>query len=71
MKIHFHKFYKALIVLTFFFIDINCSIAQPGGHGHCPKPPCPPPVPITGIEILIAGGVALGVRKLFGKKSIN
>lgn len=32
-----------------------------------PGPPPDPDVPITGIEILIAGGALLGLKKLMGK----
>jgi len=63
---------KALIKFFIFsallFINVNLW-AQPGGHGKpCPKPPCPPSIPISGIEILLAGGAALGIRKLIQNK---
>ncbi len=42
--------------------------AQPPGN-PCPGgPPCDPDVPITGIEILIALGGALGIRKFLTSK---
>jgi len=34
----------------------------------CPRPPCPT-TPITGIEILLAGGAAFGLRKLLKAKN--
>lgn len=43
--------------------------AQPPGN-PCPFPPCNPDVPISGIEILLALGGVLGIRKfLSGKKN--
>lgn len=43
--------------------------SQPGGGGNpCPFPPCNPDVPITGIEILLGLGGALGVKRLLGVK---
>jgi len=36
------------------------------GYGQ-PGPPPDPDVPITGIEILLAGGALLGLKKLMGK----
>ncbi len=45
-----------LIALSFPFVVLS----QPSGGG----PGEPPDVPITGIEILIAAGGALGIRKL-------
>jgi len=47
------------------------ALAQPGGGSNpCPFPPCNPDVPISGIEILLALGGVLGLRKLVtGKKN--
>lgn len=42
-------------------------MAQPGGN-PCPFPPCNPDVPISGIEILLALGGALGIRKFLTSK---
>jgi hypothetical protein len=36
------------------------AIAQPGGGG-----PTTPPVPISGIEILLGAGALLGARRLY------
>lgn len=49
------------------FISYNL-FAQPGGGGPCPNPPCNQPVPIGGIEFLIASGLMLGARYLFKKQ---
>lgn len=46
----------------------NSAIAQPGGHGNpCPKPPCPPTVPISGIEYLLGFGGLYGLRVMIGR----
>ncbi|HLZ17224.1 MAG TPA: hypothetical protein VKQ08_09295 [Cyclobacteriaceae bacterium] len=39
-------------------------MAQPG-------PPPDPDVPITGLEVLIAGGAAYGFRKLINRRKSN
>ena len=67
MNLTLRNFYRLLLFVALIFVNVNL-MAQPGGGHPCPKPPCPPPVPITGIEILLAGGVALGVRKLVKNK---
>jgi hypothetical protein len=47
-----------LLALVFCFTIIaNCQPGDPNGGN-------PPGVPITGLEVLLAGGAALGVRKL-------
>jgi hypothetical protein len=63
------------LVLTFCFY---CSQAQPGvGPGGGPpggggNPGGGPPVPITGIEILLVAGGALGLKRFMAsKKSKN
>jgi hypothetical protein len=57
-----------LSILLLFIASV--AYAQP-----CPEPPCPPdpgdPVPITGIEILLVGGAAIGVRKFYKRRSSN
>ena len=59
---------KNRIILTltiFLFIGVRSLYAQPG-------PPTDPeadnPVPITGIEYLIAAGAAFGAKKIYDKK---
>lgn len=60
---------KTIVVLLLFFAGMVQAIAQPGSN-----PPGNPssdpdnPVPISGIEWLIAGGCALGLRKLLSTK---
>ncbi len=57
---------KALVVLVLLFAGTVQTFAQPGDPEEDPDNA----VPITGIEWLIAGGCALGLRKLLsGKKS--
>tara|TARA_R110002012_G_scaffold321471_2_gene549437 strand:- start:83349 stop:83555 length:207 start_codon:yes stop_codon:yes gene_type:complete len=56
-----------LKLLTFgilLILSINGLSAQPGP----PDPPDDNPVPITGIEYLIAAGAAFGAKKLYDKK---
>jgi hypothetical protein len=57
-------FKKALLVLVLFFAGLTQSFAQPGDPDSDPDDA----VPITGIEWLIAGGAALGLRKLWSAK---
>jgi hypothetical protein len=67
---------KIMKRLTFFLcallIAISPLFAQP-----CPEPPCPPggddtpPVPFTGMEMLIAGGILYGAKKIREKKKQN
>jgi hypothetical protein len=61
------RFKKALVVLVLLFAGTVRTFAQPGDPETDPDNA----VPITGIEWLIAGGCALGLRKLLSsKKSI-
>lgn len=53
------KFIFSLIV--FLFLAICTVDAQPG-------PPGDPDVPITGVEILLVAGGALGLRKIISSK---
>lgn len=55
---------KALVVLVLLFAGTVQTFAQPGDPETDPDDP----VPITGIEWLIAGGCALGLRKLLSAK---
>jgi hypothetical protein len=56
---------KALVVFLLFFAGTVQTFAQPGNPDEDPDNP----VPITGIEWLIAGGCALGLRKLLSRKN--
>jgi hypothetical protein len=58
------RFKKALVVLALLFAGTAQTFAQPGDPETDPDDP----VPITGIEWLIAGGCALGLRKLLSAK---
>ena len=56
---------------TFFGLLILFSsmvLAQPGGGGD---PGGGEPVPITGIEVLVAAGAILGIRRLTSLKKRN
>lgn len=62
-------FFTALV-----FINKETQAQKPGGGGGGKPcggrfPPCP--TPITGIEILIAGGAAFGIKKLMKTKKSN
>ena len=58
------KFILSFAVLL--FLALHVAKAQPGGGG--PGGGGDPDVPITGIEILIAIGGVLGMRKLINSK---
>lgn len=60
---------RLVLFLGALFLSIT-SYAQPGGGGD---PGGGEPVPISGVEILLAGGIALGLKKLnnFRKKIEN
>jgi len=58
-----------LLVLTVAILVVSTQpvYAQPGGGGNpCPFPPCNPDVPISGIEILLAAGGVLGIKRILG-----
>ena len=64
--------YRIVIFIGFSLLTGLIASAQPGDP--CPGgPPCDPDVPITGIELLLAMGGFLGLRKLFmnSKKENN
>jgi hypothetical protein len=70
------KLFRATLALLFSFILMTAN-AQPGGGGPNPCPPTDPNypdcdpvrVPITGsILILLAGGLALGLRTVTKKE---
>lgn len=50
-----------ILLLSMSYVALN---AQPGP----PPPPDDNPVPITGIEYLIAAGAAFGAKKIYDKK---
>lgn len=63
------KYILKIFIISFLYCGIQfVSNAQPG-------PPTDPeadnPVPITGIEYLIAAGAAFGAKKLYDKKKDN
>jgi hypothetical protein len=65
---------KLILVCCFSILSVAMSYAQPCVPGD---PGCDPgggePVPISGIEILLVAGGALGVKRILGlvKKSNN
>jgi hypothetical protein len=62
------RFFKVVFfALIFLVLTTETTLGQPGGGG----PGGEPDVPITGIEILIAVGAALGVRKLLSSRRKN
>jgi len=62
---------KKLIIIYFFFafLNIQSVYAQPGDPTGGGNPGGA--VPISGIEILLIGGGAFGVKKLIQRKSKN
>lgn len=60
---------RLVLLLSILFLSVS-GYAQPGGGGD---PGGGEPVPITGVEILLLGGAALGLRRLnfFNKKIKN
>ena len=62
--------YFLLVVTSLIFVG---SLQQPAYSqpDPCPLPPCDGDVPITGIEILLVLGGALGIKKVIGSKKIK
>jgi len=60
-------FFLLIISIMVLMGSIQPVYAQPGGN-PCPFPPCNPDVPITGIEILIGLGGALGAKHILRLK---
>jgi hypothetical protein len=49
------------VLITFFIlVNVNILFAQPGDPGGDPDNP----VPLTGIEFLLAGGAVIGARRI-------
>lgn len=60
------KIIKPALIFCLLFIGIfalNAQPTDPGGGGDPDNP-----VPITGIEYLIAAGAAFGAKKIYDKK---
>lgn len=55
-------FFKLLITAIVFIVVPLSILAQPTGGGPGTNPP---PVPISGIEILLAAGAAFGAKKAY------
>lgn len=63
------KIIKSTLIVSFLFMSYFTLHAQPGGgDGGPPTDPGDNPVPITGIEYLIAAGAAFGAKKIYDKK---
>jgi len=60
------KIIKSTLIFSVFFMGYFSLNAQPGGPGGGGDPDNP--VPITGIEYLIAAGAAFGAKKIYDKK---
>lgn len=56
-------YFLLVITVVILVVAVQPVYAQPGGD-PCPFPPCNPDVPISGIEILLAAGGLLGVKKI-------
>jgi hypothetical protein len=52
---------KPVLIISFSLLMAICAYAQPGGGGD---PGGGQPVPISGIELLLGAGAALGVKRL-------
>ncbi len=58
------------LIFVLMFCAFNCLImAQPEPMAPGPPPPDPgEPVPIGGLEFLLIGGAALGIKKVISSK---
>lgn len=65
MRIVGSPFKTLLICASLILLCTFSVVAQPG------NPAGDPDVPITGIELLVALGGVLGIKKLIGKKKSN
>jgi hypothetical protein len=59
------RVYRSALICIFLLtsLTINAQPGKPGGGGQ--------PVPITGIEVLIGLGGALGLKKMMSKRKNN
>ncbi len=62
----FKSFVKVFII-TLFVFNVNLVIAQPDDEPP-PDPQTDPDVPITGVELLVGAGAALGIKKILDKR---
>jgi hypothetical protein len=71
MKLTCSGLLKSFFIVALLLTSANiAALGQPGNGKPCPKLPCPKPfVPITGIELLIAAGGALGLKKVLSRKN--
>ncbi|MBL6444767.1 hypothetical protein JMN32_00495 [Fulvivirga sp. 29W222] len=56
--------HRVILSLALLFISV-ATIAQPGGGGD---PGSGAPVPLGGLEYLIAAGAALGIKKIWSAR---
>lgn len=63
-----NKIIKSSLIIIFILIGLSSVKGQPGGGDGTPSDPGDNPVPITGIEYLIAAGAAFGAKKLYDKR---
>ena len=63
-----NKIIKSVFIISLFFIGYTSLKAQPGDPNGGGDLDNDNPVPITGIEYLIAAGAAFGAKKLYDKK---
>jgi hypothetical protein len=57
-----------LPIIVTLFLTVSNTYAQPDPPDPSEQPQNPPPVPITGIELLLIGGGAYGVSRLMKRK---
>jgi hypothetical protein len=59
---------KGTIVSILLIFITSCVMAQVGGEDTPPGDPDDPTVPISGIEILLAVGGALGIKRIVQRR---
>jgi hypothetical protein len=63
-----------IILISGLIFSVECLWAQPSTGGPCGmpgQPPCdpgPPPVPLSGIEILVGAGALLGAKRFLANR---
>ncbi|MCX2745219.1 hypothetical protein OO013_15165 [Mangrovivirga sp. M17] len=62
MKKGSNKYFIITIMIFMMVFSVYVVSAQPGG-GPPPPPPPPTAVPFGGLELLLAAGAALGIKK--------